>query len=315
MPTAIHEVNAGLPFDRILLARAMGTTPASSGFTMKLNSSAKYGLTRGGYSDATITMTALGEAITAPRNGSEQLRALREAAVQPEVFMRFYQALDRRRIPDDQYAQNMLQRELGVHPSLSSECLAVIKGNGLYAGIVAERDGALFVELTATGTFEARSQQDAAPAVPESTADAGRIFVAHTGAADVVAYVAEVLDRFGIPYAVSELTDDAPMPIDEGVSREMHGCSAAVLVQGPGSDDGGRESSDPMVYQVGAASVLYGDRIVLLKQRRLEDTAGHVNLRTIDYDLGSLDQLGMALLAELHAAGIIGVDVVAPSLA
>ena len=57
---SIHEKNAGLPFDRVRLAKAMGTTPASSAFMMKLNSSAKYGLTEGGYSHAKISLTALG---------------------------------------------------------------------------------------------------------------------------------------------------------------------------------------------------------------------------------------------------------------
>ena len=36
---AIYEVNAGLPFDRELLAGALGTTPKSSAFTMRLNAS------------------------------------------------------------------------------------------------------------------------------------------------------------------------------------------------------------------------------------------------------------------------------------
>ncbi|MCH8109798.1 MAG: hypothetical protein IIB15_06685, partial [Chloroflexi bacterium] len=36
---AVQDSNAGLPFDRVLLAGALGTTPACSGFTMKLNSS------------------------------------------------------------------------------------------------------------------------------------------------------------------------------------------------------------------------------------------------------------------------------------
>ena len=49
--TRIQEANAGLAFDRSLLAGALGTTPASSGYTMRLNASSKYGLTQGGYND------------------------------------------------------------------------------------------------------------------------------------------------------------------------------------------------------------------------------------------------------------------------
>ena len=78
---SIHEKNAGLPFDRVRLAKAMGTTPASSAFMMKLNSSAKYGLTEGGYSDARISLTGLGE-----KAAKADPAAIIEAAMRPQTF-------------------------------------------------------------------------------------------------------------------------------------------------------------------------------------------------------------------------------------
>ena len=44
--TAIFSNNSGLPIDRNILASQLNSTPSSSGFITKLNSSFKYGLTK-----------------------------------------------------------------------------------------------------------------------------------------------------------------------------------------------------------------------------------------------------------------------------
>ena len=68
VPMAIHNNNAGLPIDRKLLAKSLGTTHKSSGFITKINSSFSYGLTIGGYKDELISLTDLGKSIVAPKN-------------------------------------------------------------------------------------------------------------------------------------------------------------------------------------------------------------------------------------------------------
>ena len=57
---AIQEANSGLPFDRVLLAEELGTTTRSSGFTIRLNAAARYGLTQGAYNDDSIALTPRG---------------------------------------------------------------------------------------------------------------------------------------------------------------------------------------------------------------------------------------------------------------
>ena len=75
---AIQESNAGLPFARTDLAGALGTTPSSSGYTIRLNSSAKYGLTRGGYNADLISLTHLGQSIVAPEGQAGSPQAARK---------------------------------------------------------------------------------------------------------------------------------------------------------------------------------------------------------------------------------------------
>jgi hypothetical protein len=321
--TTIQEANAGLPFDRVLLAKALGTTPASSGYTMKLNSSAKYGLTQGGYNDDRITLTARGQSVVAPQAGAERHQALVDAALQPEVFRRFYQLLDGKRVPEDSYAENMLQRELGVHAGLAAECLRILKANGLYVGLLGEVGGSLYVSLSGAHAPERipeapeRPEPARAPdARQEPQRPAGKIYIGHAAAPDVVDFIKTVLDEFDIPFAVVESDYDSHRPVSAEASHEMRSCDAAILVFATPSwarVSGGREVSttEIMLYQLGAASVLYGDRVISLTEEGMEPGGQDASLHTLHFNRDQLGDVALLLLAELHRIEVIQVSVAA----
>ncbi len=318
--STIQEANAGLEFDRELLARAMGTTPASSGFTMRLNSSAKYGLTLGGYNDPRIGLTQRGEAIVAPRGDGELRQARFDAALQPDLFAQFYRLLDGKRLPEDTYAQNMLQRELGIHPDLAGECLAIVKANGLFTGLLRSLEGALQVDLRGppapfAGHLERDGDATAGPAPPAVSAPGQeavrgeKIFIGHDGSAESVGIVSAVLEEFDIPYAtvLDPGVDLRPVPAE--VAREMRECMAAVLVFAAPEDDesGATTPMDRIMFLLGASSVLYGDRIVIMREKGFEPTYDTGSLPTVLFDRDSPEHAGLALLRELHRAGVIEV--------
>ena len=322
---AIQESNSSLPFDRVLLARAMGTTPASSGFTMKLNSSAKYGLTQGAYNDDRISLTPLGEAIVAPKGGDERHRALVETATRPEVFGRFYRMLAGKRLPEDEYAQNVLKRELSVHPDLAAECLGIIKANGEYVHILVGDQGDQSV------TLERRQEPDSAPRghvsetpssqlatsspeprVGDESIHGGRIFIGHSAGAQAALLVARVLDDFGIPYGTGQAGADDSQPLSADVSEEMRRCTAAVLIFALGDarrQEGRKGMSPRMLYQLGAASALYRDRILVLAEPGIELDNKLVGVRTVVFDTDTPHESTLALLRGLHWAGVIKVTV------
>ena len=338
LASAIQESNAGLPFDRVLLAKALGTTPASSGFTMKLNSSARYGLTQGGYNDDRIALTPRGESIVAPQRSGERRQALLEAALQPDLFRRFYDMLEGKRLPEDEYAKNVLQREMGVHASLTAECLRIIKANGLYVGILGEVGGLLYVSLS--GAHAPEEQPDVAarpvptvssitPGHPAETADAqdsnkdsarrgGKIFIGHAGNPDIVDFLKTVMEPFGIPYSVVECDFDANQPIAPEVSQEMWSCNAAILIFATPFDDawsGRREEKrmEKMLYQLGAASILYGERIVSFIEREFGSTGRVAGVHTLEFQRERPHEVGLELLTELHRMGVIEVRAHNPS--
>ena len=320
---AIQKSNAGLPFDRALLARALNTTPASSSFTMRLNSSAKYGLTQGRYNDHSIAITTRGEAAVAPKDVDERRRALREAALEPDVFRRFYELLDGKAMPRAEYAQNLLQRELDIQPDLSAECLQIAEANGLFVEIL-RRDASdgLLVTLSTDDNVPTEAV-DSAQAVPaykptqEPDEDGhgpagGRVFVGSSGDSDAARYVTSVLDEFGVPYSAGAVKPEEGPGLGEEVSHEMRRCSAAVLVvdghDGDTQDSIGQGISPAVMYQLGAASVLYGRRVLLVHGEgdRLTPEID-TGLVSIAYQPTFPERAGMALLGALKGLGVIDV--------
>ncbi len=323
---AIQESNSGLPFDRSSLAEALGTTTSSSGFTIRINSCARYGLTHGRYNDPRISLTPRGEAIVAPKEGDEHRRALVEAALQPEVFSRFYQMLDGKRVPEGPYARNLLQRDLEIHPDLTDECLRIITANGLYAGIMSKVGRMLHVNLTGAqevlgqstdGASEHWQQQSASIQSPRLSVlpppeggrslAKGKIFIGHRGQSEPVEFVKSVLEEFDIPYGLVEVSDSGAQPVPDEVSEEVRTCTAAVLIFGATPDGASttRGPTEEMGYLLGAASVLYRNKVVIFLERGLTASAQPEGVRSVLFDPGRAQESGLELLEALHKAGAI----------
>ena len=323
---AIYDSNAGLPFDRELLAQALGTTPKSSAFTMRLNASAAYGLTEGGYNDPDIRLTDLGETVVASPEGSWREAAIVEAATSPDTFSRFYEMLDGRRLPQSANLRSILQRDLGVREDLTEECLRILRGNGEFAGIISETDGEYFVRLPAlttsaqdalaTGQITAelpeqnptpRPQADA-PELREQVPEASKtIFIGHIGESSAAKYVSSMLDEFGISNASPQIPeDDAGLLVPREASQAMRKSSAAILVFR--SDDNASSSRDKMVGMLGAASVLFDDRVVMLHEDGARLNTSLDGLTHLDFDHERPGESGLNLLVALHKTGVISVS-------
>src|ERR1700745_2762210 len=87
----IADERGGKPFNRLLLAEALGLTPSSSNYRVLLSSAYKYGLTEGTEKASEISLTELGAAATQAADPSKRLAALRQAAQTPALFRSFFQ--------------------------------------------------------------------------------------------------------------------------------------------------------------------------------------------------------------------------------
>ena len=330
---AIYNDNAARPYERIRLAQALGTTPSSSGFTQKLNSASMYGLTEGGYRDDAISLTPLGESVHAADDEEARRLAVREAALKPGLFRRFYELLDGKRLPEDSNAADILRRDLDVDPELTSECLEIAKQNGVTAGLLVEIRGSHYVSLGETRSQPVSADEEAAPVnghvraeavpvdeperrdpAPETPSGEARpIFIGHAGSPDVADFLAGILASFDVPHRVVESDYDAARPVSGRVSDQLRGCCGAVLVFAAPTDPqwvGRRDEKrrDKLMYQLGAASVLHGDRVLTLQEDMPADGVGHSGFAALTFRRDHLDELGMSFLSELHKRGLITVS-------
>lgn len=333
---AIQNANAGLPFARALLAGALGTTPKSSAFTQRLNASAAYGLTQGGYNDADISLTPLGEALAAGEDDRRR-HALVEAAMTPPVFGGFYDMLDGKRLPESEYAQNLLQRELGVIDTLADECLSILIANGEYAGIISEQDGVSVVRLAdlrpqpaaaspptdapptkpsrwnyssedLVSDRDARSPASTGNRAPDDTPDKskGRVFLGYVGESDAAQFVASMLEQFGIPVSSPRFDAAADLPLPPEAAVDMRASDAAVLVFA--DHDGAQTVRDKMLCLLGACSVLYEDRVVIFHESDAAPLPNLNGLSRVSFRPERIAESGLGLLMELHKAGVVSVS-------
>jgi hypothetical protein len=341
--STIQEAGSGLPFDRAMLAEAMGTTPASSGFTLRLNSSAKYGLTEGGYSDTAITLTPLGQRVVAPRDPVDGHQALLEAAMEPAVFAKFYHRLNGKHLPEEAFAKNMLQHDSHIDARLVDECLSIIMANGLFAGIIEEKGGALTVkapvfapkrgpieytsesigygppsetvddptdfEPPETGT--GRQGEDCRPPLREKTVIAER---AASTPPNYQVYISHSGQDAAVE-AVCGVLAAFEMPYilgtpGEGVSGldahlMMRQCRSAIFVTG---GEEGDETSN-LIFQLGAASMLFERRIVVCQIAVGAAPSMPSSVRVVTFDSEDQGDWGLRLLRALQVAGAIQIAV------
>ena len=328
---AIYDENAARPYERIRLAKALGTTPTSSGFMQKLNSASMYGLTEGGYRDDAIALTPLGESIHGADDDSGRRQAVLEAALRPDLFRRFYELLEGKRLPDDSNAASILERELEVDPDLADECLRIVKQNGVTAGLLVDINGSHYVSLGASNgapddeeatPVNGRVRAEAVPVdeperrdLPTAAQREGPkpIFIGHAGNPDVADFLSDILTSFNVPHRVVESDYDAVHPVSDRVASELRDSAGAVLVFAVPTDTqwaGRREEKrrDKLLYQLGAAAVLHGDRVLTLEEESAADGACHPGFAALTFRRDRLDELGLSFFSELHSRGFITVS-------
>ena len=313
----VYRHGAGGPIDRVVLAGKLGTTPSSSAFVIRLGSCERYGLTRS--NGGMVELTDRGEAAAAPSSPDERRAALLDAALEPEVFRRFYDAYDGQKLPGDEMARNMLQRDLEVKEDLTVECLQVIKENGVFAGLLGDIGGSLYVSAHgahAEGLRESPVEIPGGPgsameARPEPTSPRDRdILIGHSGAADVARTIETTLASFGVASRTLEL--DGGATFDVNTAEATGACRAAIVLHaGPSSppldDSTERRAREDAAGLIGGATALFGSRVLILRERGLERLRQESSVDAMQFRRGATEELGLELLRRLHEMEIIQV--------
>jgi len=328
IPGVIWKENGGEPFDPILLAKCLGTTIRSSGFTTLLTASERYGLTEGGVFAKKITMTDLAGAIVSPTD--ETIKpSLRRALLTPKVFEQFYSRYDRKNLPREEVAKAVLEKEIGLPRVDVDACYDMLMQNIADHDLSVKSGDSTILYLDNLGTGGPQYMPVAPPGPPEKhemeTVEDTRsepsssiekpvqkhIFVAHGKNKKPADQAVKILEEYNIPHIVATEEPNRGRPIGEKVAEEMKKCTAGIFIftaDEKNLDAEGHEGwgpSDNVVYELGAGSVLYGKKIVLFREEGVDFASDFKELGYITFEKNKLDAKGLALMKELAGLGIV----------
>jgi predicted nucleotide-binding protein len=162
---------------------------------------------------------------------------------------------------------------------------------------------------------------EASPRESEREAESGGvrlgqgIFIAHGKNKKPLEQLRKILDQFKIPYRVAIEEPNLGRPIGAKVKETMEACNCAVLIFTADEEfkkpDGITvwRPSENVVYELGAASYLYSNRVVIVKESGVEFPTNFRDLGYIDFEKDNLEAKSMDVLKELIGFGIVRVSV------
>jgi len=134
-----------------------------------------------------------------------------------------------------------------------------------------------------------------------------QFFIAHGWDKDALGQLQKILKGFDIPYVVAEEEANVGRPISEKVRDLLKSCSAGIFVFSADEEfqDGDGNivwrPRENIIFELGAASLEYGRRIVIFKEKAVTFPSDFRDLGYIEFEKGNLEAKAMDLLKELIA--------------
>lgn len=292
-------------------------------------SSGRYGLTTGNYRSDLISLTSLGESLTAPRAEQERTAALDRAIRQVPIYSQLLDHFANARLPEPAFLKNTLERDpFDVSADWSQEVAEMFVADARFVGLVRDVGGSLYliaedgdaaqpVEPTAspvTTDVKMPTESDSVPAVgdgeapaPITSSDArnGRVFISH-GKSRAIAEQLKDIIKFGKlepVLAVEEETVSQPVPAK--VMDAMRSCFAGIMhveaEEVVAGEDGlpRHRLNENVLIEIGAALALYTPNFILLVEEGVQLPSNLQGLYECRYSGEKLD--GEATMKVLRA--------------
>jgi predicted nucleotide-binding protein len=340
---AIQDDASGMKVSRLTLAELLGTTPTSSQFRDYVASSRMFGLTTGGINAEEFSLTQLGEQATGGDEVIQD-QALKAAVMNVPPYKTFFETFKNKKMPGPGPLREFLVRDADVDPDKAEEVIDYLSQDAATAGLVRSVKGGTWIDLSGTPAVateeppgdadgehengegvpsddQVEEQQlpagdDAPPKPPAPTLDVPRkVFIAHGKNRVPLEQLKKALDQFKVKYAVAVDEANKGRPISKKVAELMRDeCSSGIFIFTADErflrelEDGSTEEvwrpSENVVYELGAASILYENRIVIFKEKG-------VTFPTDFSDLGFIEFEKDQLVAEIGSlfSELVGLDI------
>lgn len=344
VPTALMR-NGGNPLSGIDLATAIGISPGSSVIRTLSAASSAYGLTAGGLK-STTSMGPIGRAITSPKSPDEKARSLVAAALNPPVFKSVYEYYKGKKVPEKTFLVNTLTREFGVPAGKSAEVFAdIFLANMKFVGLTrtttsgdwltddpnaakiaheapvgasgggANEDDDDGLDEVTEQVFETPMHQQQPLTPPGKRKRPNKIFVGHGRNKKPLDQLTKILRTLNIPHLVAEDEANAGRPISKKVRDTMDQCGAAILIFSADIEHFDKDknsiwhSSENVSHELGAAAVMYDDRVIMFKEKDVNLASNFSGNGYIPFEKDHLDAQMAALVTELMSLKILKVDI------
>lgn len=310
----IQDQNNGQPMRRLFIADHLGIKPESSNFRYLISSSYRYGLTEGSQQSEYLSLTTLGSDIAKTEDEKQRIPYLQEACQNVEVFKNFYQRYRNSKLPTDDYAKKLLKDEFKVPEEHVDECVNLILTNGRFSHVIQDVAGAPRVVFETVPTIpleEERIGKEIPTALPLVPPKPKQIFIAHGKNKIPLEQLKKILDQFKVPYKVAIDEPHIGRPISQKVAEIMTNCSSAIFIFTADEEVQDSEGnityrpSDNVVYELGAAGVLYGKNIVIFKEKGVTFASDFGDLGYIAFEKDNLKAKATDLLKELIEFGLL----------
>lgn len=331
--TALADEYGKQPTRPLDVAKAMKISPTSSQFKLLTGASVAYGFTDGGAQAEKIALTSLGRRVIAPTEEGDDMLAKREGFLRPRVVREFLRKYDGSRLPSDNIADNVLE-EMGVPTRFTERTRKLILEGAQALGLLTEIKGKTYVNLDAVvppdepvedrpdDTDEPDDEADSVEhedeppngtqsPQPEKKRRPNRIFIGHGKSKKPLNQLTKMLDQLGIPYKVAEEEANVGRAISQKVRQTMEECGAGILIFSADREyrdlDGNAVwlSSENVANEIGAAAVMYEDRIIIFKEESVELASNYSGIGYISFETDKLDAKMPDLLRELVAMKIL----------
>jgi hypothetical protein len=271
------------------IALALDVSPTSSSWRYLTGAAVAYGLTTGAYNANSIGLTPLGRRCVAPTVEGDDLVARKEAVLKPSGIKQFLMRYHRAKFPMDKIAKNLLEHDLGVPKDRLDACFAMVRDNAEFVGFIQQTKTGPYVSVdleegavkpaseTVADVEDVSSlvdviQEIKPPPVTPSDPKTFKVFISHGKNLGVVSQVKDILSLYDIPFEVAVEEESPAIPVPKKVTDAMRRCQAGIMVVTADciSDAGVTPINDNVLIEIGAAFVLYDQKVILLWDKRLQ---------------------------------------------
>jgi len=331
---AIENKNSGNPLPPQEVAIALDRSPGSSAFRILLSSSNKYGLTTGSFNTPRITVTDLGKDIVEPKDEESRKKATSSSILKPEIFLKVFNYYKTKKVPDKKFFSNTLTRDFDVPKKHADVFVKVFMANMNYLGLIknattgqwfaSEANLSILKKTPAKDSQEINNENtetkpinpDASPQPQQTTSNrSNAIFLGHGKNRTPLEQLIKILDEYKIPHKEAVAEPNAGRPIPTKVADTMRECGAAILIftaDEKFQDEKGNEiwrPSENIAHELGAASVLYDNKIVIFKEDGVSLASNFSGIGYINFEKDKLSDKGIELFRELVNFKLVNITV------